>query len=77
MSGRLKGRQQLQARVDPLVIAAIAAGRSGGVERRVVLNGQAEVCRGWSLRIPDSGIGLSNEGPDLLQAVLDRLNLVG
>jgi hypothetical protein len=77
VSGQLKRRQQLLARVDPLVIAAIAAGRSGGVERRLVLSGQAEVCnRGWSLGIPNSGIGLGNEGPDLLQAVLDRRNLV-
>ena len=78
VSGRLKRRQQLLARVDPLVIAAIAAGRSGGVERRVVLSGQAEVRnRGWSLGIPDSGIGLCNQGPDLSQAVLDRLDVVG
>ena len=70
--------QQLLARVDQLVIATIAVGRSGGVQRRVVLRGEAEVCdRGWSLGIPDSGIGLCNEGPDVLQAVLDRLDLVG
>lgn len=71
-SGRLKRRQQFLARVDPIVIAAIAADRSGGVERQVVLSGEAEFCnRGWSLGIPDCGIGLCNEGPDLLQAVLD------
>ena len=47
--------------------SVLEAGRSRRVERRVVLSGEAEVCnRGWSLGIPDSGIGLCNEGPDVL-----------
>lgn len=66
-SGRLKRRQQLLGRVNLLVIAAVAAGRSGGVERRAVRSREAEIRkRGWSLGIPDSGIGLCNEWPDSL-----------
>src|SRR3954470_2267826 len=44
----------------------------------VVFSGEAEICsRGWSLGVPDAGIGLCNEGPDVCQAVLDRLDVVG
>ena len=62
----------------PLVIAAIAVGRPGAIEVRVLLSGEAEVCnRGRIFGSPDSGIGACNERPDVLQAVFDGLDLIG
>ncbi len=78
MSGRLRRRQQLVARVDLLVITTIAVGRSGSVEERVVLSCEAEVCdRGWSLGIPDPGMDFCNGRPDVLQAGSDTPRFAG
>ena len=47
-------------------------GRWEGIHGRTVLRGEKEVRdRGWSLGIPSVGIDLCNEGPDLLQSVLN------
>ena len=38
--------------------------------RRATLRGSRSASR-WVLGVPDSGVGLCHEGPDVLQAVLD------